>query len=391
MQKASAHFQSLFPERSFKTVYSPYRVCPLGAHVDHQQGYVTGMTLDHGVTFVYSPEKNGTFRITSLDFPSEVRFGLSSIPAYVPGHWGNYLYGSAKILKERYGIRQGLSGVIHGSLPIGGLSSSAAVLSAYLLALADVNGLEISRKEFVSLARWVENKFIGLNNGILDQASNLLSRNGSLLYMDTQTEEYQLIPKAEKMPPFSIGVFYSGISKALIATDYNNRVNECREAAKMLYLMERGVNPEGCIVLRDIPDETFQRFGSQLPLRLYKRAKHFFEENQRVHQGIELWKQGDLKGFGKLMFASGNSSIQLYESGCPELIDLFDILKETQGIYGARFSGAGYRGCCIAFVDPLYQESITASVRERYLQKHPQFQDVFQIDFCQTDNGVRIL
>lgn len=392
MQKALPQTKYLFPGRSFKTVYSPYRVCPLGAHVDHQQGFVSGMTLDHGITFEYSPTDDGSFAIVSLDFPARMAFELSSIPSYLPGSWGNYIHGSAKILKEKYRIKKGLVGVIHGSLPIGGLSSSAAVLSAYLLALADVNGLTLSRLEFISLARWVENKYIGLNNGILDQASNLLSEDGKLLYMDTKTEAFQLIPKPETMPPFEIGVFYSGISKALISTDYNSRVGECREAARLLQGMARmKMESSDPVLLRDIPEDVFQKYGSDLPLKLYKRAKHFFEENDRVHQGIEAWKQGDLVRFGKLMFASGNSSIQFYESGCKELITLYDILKDTPGIYGARFSGAGYRGCSIAFVNPLYKEEIARSVTERYLKAYPEFKGIFQVDFCKTDGGVRIL
>jgi galactokinase/galacturonokinase len=374
-----------------RIIYSPYRICPLGAHVDHQRGFVTGMTLDRGVEFCYSRNTNNLVSVSSHNFERKLSFFIDNIPIYEPDFWGNYMHGAALVLRDKYDIKYGLEGYVKGSLPIGGLSSSAAVLNAYLLALADVNNLKITQEEFISLGKHVENDYIGLKNGILDQATIVLSRDNHLLFLDTNNERYKHVEKPSNMLPFSIGVFYSGISTVLISTDYNNRVRECKIAAQLLSDYA-GINSKKIdLVLRDIEEEVFLKHGHQLPLKYYKRAKHFYDENNRVHRGIDAWAKGDIITFGELMFQSGDSSVHYYESGSEELTFLYQIMKETEGIYGARFSGAGYRGCVIGLVNPSYEETIRQNVTQRYLKKNPQFLDVFQIDFCGTDGGVRII
>lgn len=392
IERVIGTFEETYGQGKYHIVRSPYRVCPLGAHVDHQHGKVTGMTLDHGIDFVFRPRVDSYIRISSADFPDEEMFHMDQVPSPIPGSWGNYMRGAVLALQTKYKLKYGIDGVAHGSLPIGGLSSSAAVCSAYLLALAHVNELEITREEFIDLARYVENDYIGLSNGILDQASNLLSRNGYLLYLDTKTEEYQLIPKPTGMPSFEIGVFYSGISKALISTDYNNRVEECKAAAWYMQAMNGVENTTFKDVrLRDIDTASFETLMDDLPHRFQKRARHYFTEQQRVEQGVEAWQKGDLQTLGELILASGESSIQNYECGCPEMATLYQILRHTPGVYGARFSGAGYRGCCIGLIDPRFKDEIRDKVTREYLAEYPHMADVFQIDFCQTDDGARIL
>jgi galactokinase/galacturonokinase len=128
-----------------------------------------------------------------------------------------------------------------------------------------------------------------------------------------------------------------------------------------------------------------------LPERFQKRADHFFSENERVKKGVAAWKKGDLNSFGQLMFASGASSIRNYECGCPELITIYNILRETPGVYGARFSGAGYRGCCIGLIDPEYKDTIKARIAAEYPLKHPEYKEVYRVNFCKTDDGARII
>lgn len=360
--------------------------------MDHQHGLVTGMALDHGIEFIFTPRTDGYIRITSADFPDEEMLHMDDVSAYIPGSWGNYIRGAVLALQSKYKLYYGLDGVAHGSLPIGGLSSSAAVSSAYLLALAYANNLDISREEFIDLGRFVENDYIGLNNGILDQASNQLSRDDHLLFLDTKTEKYELYKKPDNMPEFEIIVAYSGISKTLISTDYNNRVDECKAAA---WFMQAEISDEVSsfkdIRLRDIDVDAYTKAETKMPERFRKRARHFFTENQRVKEGITAWKNGDLYAFGQLMFESGESSIYNYECGCPELITLYNSLRSTQGVYGARFSGAGYRGCCIGLIDPSYSEAIKEKVTMEYVEAYPHLKDVFQINYCLTDDGTRII
>jgi len=375
-----------------KFVKSPLRICPLGAHVDHQHGLVTGITLEASIDMAYSRNDDGFVRVRSLEFPDEDYFHVDDVPGLLPGFWGNYLRGAVLSLKRHFKITKGLNAVVRGKHPIGGLSSSAAVTTAYLLALCDVNEINISKEDLINYNHWVETDFIGLNNGILDQSANILGEYEHLMFMDCKTGEYELIKKPDNMEDFEIVVVYSGLSKMLICTDYNNRVDECKVAA---WIIQELNNEKRKVLketrLRDISQETYYKYKNQIPGKFAKRAEHFFTENKRVLEGVEAWKRGDIKHFGRLMFESGKSSIVNYESGCPELITIYNILIETPGVYGARFSGAGYRGCCIGLVNPKYKEEIVESVKSQYPVKHPEYKDKYQLYFSKTDGGARIL
>ncbi|WP_018930661.1 galactokinase family protein [Gracilibacillus lacisalsi] len=392
MQELVNTFKQLYGKKAFQIVRSPLRICPLGAHVDHQDGLVTGMALDSNVEIVFAPSEAGYIRISSMDFPDEEYFHIDSVPEMLPGFWGNYIRGAVLSLQQDQKLQYGLQAVISGKLPIGGLSSSAAVTTAYLMALAEVSDLNISKEELVSYSHWVETEFIGLKNGILDQSANILSEDNRLLVMDCKTSEHYLVNKSPDMPEFEVVVVYSGVSKALIGTDYNNRVDECKVAGwivEELAGLKRTALQD--VKLRNISEEHYLRYRDQVPGKFRKRLDHFFTEQERVRSGIEAWEQGDLVQFGKLMFESGESSIYQYESGCPELITIYQVLKETEGVYGARFSGAGYRGCCIGLIDPAYKEQIKANIDAVYPNQHPAYQDVYKVHFCRTNNGARLV
>jgi galactokinase/galacturonokinase len=350
------------------------------------------MALDASVNMMYSPNDAGYVRVQSLDFPDEDYFSVEHTPEMIPGFWGNYLRGAVLSLARSFKLKRGINAVISGKLPIGGLSSSAAVTTAYLLALAEVNGLVLEKTELIRYSHWVEKSFIGLNNGILDQASNILSKKDHLLFMDCRGEDYRLIPRNPAMRDFAVLVVYSGINKTLISTDYNNRVDECKVAAWILQEVGSGkVAPSKEVRLRDISEDFYLAHRDALPGRFRRRADHFFSENARVLKGTECWESGDLVGLGKLIFESGESSIHQYESGAPELITIYDILKDSPGVFGARFSGAGYRGCCIGLVDPAYKEEIRERLDSVYPVKHPEFREAYRVYFAGLDDGARVL
>lgn len=385
-------FAQKYRGNDMRGVRSPLRICPLGAHVDHQGGMVTGMAVDSSVNMVYAPTDDGYIRVQSLDFPDEEYFHVDQIPTMMPGFWGNYIRGAVHALKRDHVLKRGLNGIISGKLPIGGLSSSAAVTTAYLMALCEANEIQVSKLELVQYSHWVETNFIGLKNGILDQSANILSQDGHLMMMDCNTQEYRLIPKSVHMPEFEVVVVYSGITKALIGTDYNNRVDECKVAAWIL--QELGDNKRSTLQnvrLRDIPVELYREYREQIPGRFGRRAKHFFGELERVQKGVSAWTMGDIRTFGELMFASGESSIHQYECGCPELISIYEILRKCEGVYGARFSGAGYRGCCIGLIDPRYKESIKDYIDREYPFQHPAYRDAYKVHFCKTADGAKII
>jgi galacturonokinase len=226
-------------ERDVRVVRSPYRIAPLGAHIDHQLGPVTGMAIDRATFLAYVPSGSAEVKLGSLSFEGNVEFSLDSIPSRtdnnsLPRPWGNYARGAAKALTDCHTLVQGILGVTQGDMGEGGLSSSAAIGVAYLLAFEDVSNLKVSPEENIALDKALENGYIGLKNGILDQASIILSKQDSLTLINCEKVTHEIIPKSVDMPPFSVVIAFSGVRQSLVTTGYNTRVAECKEAAETL-------------------------------------------------------------------------------------------------------------------------------------------------------------
>ena len=373
-------------------IYSPYRVCPLGAHVDHQHGLVTGFAINKGVDLWFNVRDDSKVRLTSSSFEGKVEFDLAMRSEVREKHWGDYARGAKYALKKRFDLTRGIDGVIKGSLPVGGLSSSAAVLIAYVMAFAKANGIRLQPFEVVQIASEAEREYIGLNNGILDQACIALGRKDGLLFLDCDTNDYRIISRNVNMPDFEIGIFFSGLTRSLVNSDYNLRVYECKTAAwNMLAYHNQPLKTFDKTFLRDIPKETFDKTRDMMPLRFARRASHFYSEYRRVRQGVTAWETGNLQLFGKLSFDSCESSIHNYECGSPELISIYNIIRPLQGVYGGRFSGAGFKGAVIALVDPKYKEQIENELTEKYLKEYPEYTDTFKVYWVRPDDGARFV
>lgn len=373
-------------------IFSPYRVCPLGAHVDHQHGLVTGFAFDRGVDLYFTPTEDGWVELNSLTFEGEVRFDMKA-PVQVKNHnWGDYARGAKFALKKRFEIKRGVKGYLQGSLPIGGLSSSAAVLVAYVMALAKANDIALTKMEVIKIASDAEREYIGLTNGILDQSCIVLSEKDGLLFLDTESEEYRIIRRNPKMPPFELAIFFSGLTRSLVSSDYNLRVSECKAAAwNMLAYTDQPLKTLDKTFLRDVPKDTYAKTKERMPARFARRAEHFYTEYRRVRQGVTAWETGNLKLFGKLCFESCESSIHNYECGSPELIAIYEIMRGLDGVYGGRFSGAGFKGACIALIDPAKREQIREQMTKTYLELFPEYETTFEVHFCQVDDGARFI
>jgi galactokinase/galacturonokinase len=373
-------------------IFSPYRVCPLGAHVDHQHGLVTGFAIDKGVDLWFTPRNDGEVHLESRTFEGLVNFNVTMASQVKEGNWGDYARGAKYALRKRFVLRYGIDGVIQGSLPVGGLSSSAAVLIAYVMAFAKANDIELKPMEIVKIASEAEREYVGLNNGILDQACIALGQKDGLLFLDCDTDEYRIIKRHPKMPEMEIGIFFSGLTRSLVSSDYNLRVMECKTAAwNMLAYTDQPLKVFDKTFLRDIPKETFERTRDMMPNRFARRAEHFYSEYRRVRQGVMAWESGNLNLFGKLSFDSCESSIHNYECGSPELISIYQIMRGLPGVYGGRFSGAGFKGACIALINPAYKEQIQEELTRQYLEQYPEYEQTFGVYFVKPDDGARFV
>ena len=385
-------FRQYFGEDAQYHIFSPYRVCPLGAHVDHQHGLVSGFAFDKGVDLLFNITDDGSVSLRSLTFEGEIDFYINKPTQVKEGNWGDYARGAKYALKKRFELTKGIKGVLKGSLPIGGLSSSAAVLTAYVMALAKANNISLSKMEVIRIASEAEREYIGLTNGILDQACIVLGEKDALLFLDTDTEQYRIIRKNPRMPEFELAIIFSGLTRSLRSSDYNLRVAECKTAAwNMMAYTGMPLKTLDKTFLRDIPKETFDLTKEKMPPRFTRRAEHFYSEYKRVRKGVTAWETGNLELFGKLSFESCESSIKNYECGSEELIAIYNIMRRTEGIYGGRFSGAGFKGACIALIDPAKREEIREYVTSEYLRMFPEYTESFEIHFCKTDNGARFV
>ena len=388
-RNAVRKFEQIYRKPPEHTAFTPYRVCPLGAHSDHQLGKITGFAINKGIHIAYGPKMNGVVEIASLQFPKRAQWHVSSTPAEKQGDWADHLRGATIALNSRYPLRIGLCAVLDGELPIGGLSSSAAVIITFLSALCHLNGITLSPKELIEISKEAENKYVGVSCGKLDQSCEVYCRKDNLLYMDMQDDSYELIPASPSMKPFAIAIFFSGLERSLASSKFNMRVDECRSAAYALKAfagMEYGKFEE--TNLRDVPYEVYLRYRDKLPENWARRAEHWYSEFQRVEAGAEAWRRGDIETFGRLSFESGYSSIHNWETGSPELIRLYEIMTQTDGIYGGRFSGAGFKGCCMALIDPAYESGILEKMEREYLAAFPKLAGKYSAHICHSADGV---
>ncbi|XP_006850937.2 galacturonokinase [Amborella trichopoda] len=405
-------------EGDVRVAVSPYRICPLGAHIDHQGGTVSAMTINRGILLGFVPSGDSKVLLQSAQFAGEVRFRIDEIksPRYLvdlKNHvksdeecgWGNYARGALYALQAGgKHLHQGIIGYICGSegLDSSGLSSSAAVGIAYLLAFESANNISVSPIDNIELDRLIENGYLGLKNGILDQSAILLSNYGCLTCINCKTKDYTLIKhpqwhggqEIKRSKPFKILLAFSGLKHALTSKPgYNSRVAECREAARIL-LSSSGngsLEPLLCNVLPDV----YEAYKGELEANLARRAEHYFSENNRVLEGLKAWGSGNLEDFGKLISSSGLSSIKNYECGCEPLIQLYKILLRAPGVFGARFSGAGFRGCCLAFVAPELAAEAASYVRKEYEKVQPQLASQLNGDaavlFCEAWGSAHVV
>ncbi len=389
--RCEERFFEIYGKPNEGLAFCPYRVCPLGAHSDHQYGKITGFAIDKGIHIAYRPKKNGVIEMSSLNFDKRAQWHINSIPALKENDWADHLRGATLMLSKKHSLTVGLCGVIEGSLPIGGLSSSASVIISFLSALCAVNGIHLSEHEMIMTAMAAENKYVGVSCGKLDQSCEVYSKKDHLLYLDTLDDSYELIPTSPDMKPYKIAIFFSGLERSLAGSKFNMRVDECRSAGYALKAfagMEYGKFEE--TFLRDVPVEIYNQYKERLPENWAKRAEHWYTEFDRVQKGVEAWRKGDIETFGKLSFESGRSSIYNYETGSPELKKLYEIMLETDGIYGGRFSGAGFKGCCMALIDTAFEESIIEKVSREYLKEFPHLNGKYSAHICLSADGVTL-
>jgi galactokinase/galacturonokinase len=345
-RRSAAEFErQLGPGGPVRVVRAPYRVCPLGAHTDHQRGLVIGLTIEPAVHAFYRARPDRSSRVRSREFPGEVVIDPGDARGPADG-FGAYLFAVARSLAADRPVARGADVWIEGDLRPGGIGSSAAVQIAFLLALSDVNGVRLDRAAAMNLVMGAEREGAGVQIGLLDPAVILFGERDHLVYLDCAEGVPRVQKLAASLPRFEFLLFDSGVDRVLPGSPYNDRVDECRAAARALGAT--GDPP----ALREVTLEQFRRRRAALDPLLARRAEHVLAENKRVRNGLAALQQGDLVSFGRLVNASGRSMVQLFDAGTPETAHALTLLQGDADVFGATLSGAGFGGNLLAIVPP---------------------------------------
>ena len=377
--------------RHVRVVVAPYRICPLGAPIDHQGGPVLGIAIDRRSLLAFAPQPEPEVELRSANFPGVTRFrweALADAREEIEEGWGVYPLAAARALRERLPDQPaGMLGEVWGALPGSGLSSSASLLLACLRAFAESNGASLGVEESIERVREAENRYVGVQSGFLDPASIAAARPGELLRIDTEALSWESAAPAGAQGDARFLVFWSGCPRNLAATGFNQRVEECHAAARAL----AGAGAHTDVSrLGALSDTRFETHGGSLPAAQRRRAAHFFGERQRVERGWQLWRRGDLSGFGQLMFESCRSSIENYQTGSPELIALQEILEQSPGVLGARFSGAGFGGCSLALVEAGRADALAGEIHARFAARFPELGEHAWAHLARSVGGVEL-
>ncbi len=357
---------------------APGRVNLLGEHTDYNDGFVFPAAIDRSMKVLASPRNDDTVRVYSADFSQGSEFSLSNLKKSSSASWSNYLRGVADQLVKKGFTIMGGDFVISGDVPVGaGLSSSAAYEVAAAAAFREMFGLSMDNIELALLAQAAERQFVGVQCGIMDQFVSANAIKSSALFLDCRDLSYKNIPLVEDI---SIVVCDSDVQRELNNSAYNDRRYECEEAAKRL----QAKFPEAR-ALRDFTSSDLEENQGLLNEILYKRASHVISENERVLQGIEQLKKGNIAAFGELLYESHASLRDSFEVSCPELDLLVELASAHQGTLGSRMTGAGFGGCTVSLVETAQVEDFRETIKSEYDKRTGKDSRIYA---CMPSDGV---
>ena len=362
-----SEFAARFGAQPAKVAYAPGRIEVLGNHTDYNEGYVFSAAIDKGTFFAVSPAADDKVTLVALDLGETYETTLGAVKKVESGAtWANYPLGTFNWLFDGEPAKagKGFKAVFGGNIPLGaGLSSSAALEMATVLALAAVYGVEKGKTELAKIGQKAEHTFAGCPCGLLDQASSLYGKAGALVKSDFRTCEFETVSLGEGV---AFMMVKSNAKHMLVDGAYASRRQACEDAAKYF----AGVLKKGGVThLRDVTMAEWVLYRGGLSETTAKRAAHPIGEDERVLQGAALLAKGDLRSFGALMYDSHESSRNWFENSCEELDAIVDAARAIPEVYGARLSGGGFGGSCCLLVDPSAAEAIASKITREYKAK----------------------
>jgi galactokinase len=375
--------QQAFRERYNKEatiIGAPGRVNLIGEHTDYNYGFVLPGAVDKKIYVAIAPNGTNTINVFANQFNESYSFSLD-VSAPQKG-WMNYLLGVTYHIQQRGKKIEGVDLIIDGDIPVGaGMSSSAALCSAYGFALNELFQLGLSRMDLAFIGQKTEHTFVGLQCGIMDQFASLHGKKGHVMKLDCRSLEYEYIPF--DFPAYKIVLVNSMVSHTLASSEYNVRRQQCEEGIAIL----KKHYPE-ITSLRDIEPAQLLQHKDELPPIVFDRCSYVVYEKERVLASCEALKKNDLATFGKLMFATHEGLSKKYSVSCTELDFLVECAQHITGVAGARMMGGGFGGCTINIVQADAVENFTQKIQAAFANLFKKTPEVY---VTQIEDGAKII
>jgi galactokinase len=379
IESLQAEFTQRYGVRPRQIVRAPGRVNLIGEHTDYNDGFVFPIALDRATFVAARARPDRSVNVYTRQFDGHDSFELDVIERSADKPWANYVRGVAKGLVVAGHELQGADMLIDSDVPLGaGLSSSAALEVAVGYTLQLLNDLNLLGEELALLAQGAENKFVGVQCGIMDQLISALGQADHALLIDCRDLNVRPVP----MPPSArVVVCESGVHHQLGDSGYNERRAQCDEAVALL----KAELPK-ITALRDVTLADLERFRHRLPPVVLQRARHVVSENSRVLESARALEHGDLVRFGQLMDASHRSMRDDYQISVPEIDLLVELAQSFSGCHGSRLTGGGFGGSTVSLVDQERVEAFVQHVAEGYRTRGGREARIF---VCRASDGVR--
>ncbi len=345
-----------------RVVRAPGRVNLIGEHTDYNGGFVLPAAIDLAIVIAYVPTGDRHVELTLAATGERATIDLDAI-GEPTGTWVDYVAGTAWALADKGTPLTGFRGVLTSDLPTGaGLSSSAALELVTAWALAGTAPPPLEPLELARVCQIAENRYVGVQSGLMDQFASACGEAGSALFLDCRTLEYRTVPIPDGL---RLVVVHSGVTHQHDGGEYNTRREECERAVAALSRLSGRTLAQ----LRDVDAAMLIQFGSQLDPVERRRAEHIVGENARVLETEAALRARDLPAIGRLFAESHASMRDQFEITTPEMDTLVEIAAATPGVVAARMTGGGFGGCTINLVEPDAVEALRAAVERDYASR----------------------
>ena len=369
-----SQFKRHFGSAPEQVVTSPGRVNIIGEYTDFNDGFVLPMAIDRCLMMAFKKRDDDLIRVYSTDFGTEIAFTSTSLRKG-EFSWGEYITGCIWVLQQMGHTPCGFDMVITGNIPVGAsLSSSAALELGVLRAAAHTAKINWQPMAMAKLGQRVENEWVGMNCGIMDQAICACGRKDHALLIDCRDLSSKLCPLPKKS---SIIILDTGTRRGLVDSAYNERRTQCFEAAGIMNIA----------FLRDGNEEMLERFRPELSPIVYLRAKHIILENDRVLQAAKAMENDAGHELGRLMYESHCSLRDDFDVSGMALNTMVECAMEHSACLGARMTGAGFAGCAVALVEKGRENDFVQEVSSAYATK---MQTEPRLYVCQAADGTGI-